>query len=85
MKRIIKTDGQIIDGERGFAIYCTVGESFSTVGNNQTWESADDLASDYDFEISRVRLDNPPDRDHQIRDLTAMKARCVGLARGNGY
>lgn len=80
MIRVIRTDDQIIDGERGFALYNTVTDLFVIVSDTQVWSSADDLAQDFDDEISyRGRMGYEPGH------LPEFKERCVGLARGNGY
>lgn len=84
MKRIVKCDEQILltPGNRMFAIYDTIPDRFQTVLNSQTWESAEALAADYEFEILRATQGG----DKKLADaLCAERDRCVGLAKGSGY
>lgn len=46
MKRLISMDGQVTEGERRFAIWCTVVDRFEEVNGQQTWDSAEELDAD---------------------------------------
>lgn len=39
-------DGQVTEGDRMFAIWCTVVDRFETVNGQQAWESAEELDAD---------------------------------------
>ncbi len=85
MKRIIKMDNQVTEGEKMFAIWDTVRDKFDEIGSEQSWESADELADAFDYEIHKYTRVGVNTDARVIRDLAALKNRCVGLARGSGY
>lgn len=50
MLRFINLSDQINEGEKEFAFYDTVKESFVTLSGSQTWASVDDFTKDYQDE-----------------------------------
>lgn len=52
MLRFINLSDQINEGEKEFAFYDTVKESFVTLSGSQTWASVEDFTKDYQDEQS---------------------------------
>lgn len=50
MLRFINLSDQINEGEKEFAFYDTVTESFVTLSGSQTWASVEDFTKDYQDE-----------------------------------
>lgn len=75
-------DGQVlmVEGNKEFALWDTVNDSFVSVDGTWSWETADELSADFDRAIQEAGLNTfLSSARHNL------KARCVGLAKGNGY
>lgn len=74
MMRLITIDGQITfeQGNKCFAFYDTVRDKFVSVGDDQTWESVQDLERSFHY-------------DQQTEQNQKLRERLVSLAKSNGY
>jgi hypothetical protein len=83
MIRLIKMDGQVTDepGNRMFAFWNTVTDSFVQVFDSWAWDSIAELEQDLDSQIM-VSAGHSTDRHAAAIDR---KARLLSLARAEGY
>lgn len=91
MKCIIKLDGQIAEGDRCFAVYCTVRDRFDSYGGSQTWDTADELDADFERDANEsaaalrvLDLSDGAGLRH-LEERRDLRVRVVALARSAGY